>query len=100
MLTEMRKALMLGVKLGRMSKAEAEREMKKILAVSKVGAKHAKVVVGKAYVAAKKEKKALEKDIKAALKKEKPKRKTARKTTRKPTKRKTTKRTTKKTVKR
>lgn len=82
----MKKALLLGVKLSRLSKVEAEKEMKRILVVSKIGARHAKALVGKAYVVAGKEKRSIVREVKAELKKSKP---TKRKV---PAKRKTAKR--------
>lgn len=56
MLSEMKRALLLGVKLARLSKGEAEREVRKLLKFAKVGKHHAKVVAKAAYSAAKREK--------------------------------------------
>ena len=62
---------MLGAKLGNMSKADAEKEMVKIVAVAKVGKRHAKSMISKAHATACKERKKLEREVKAEMKKTK-----------------------------
>lgn len=70
MLSEMKKAVMFGVRLSRMSKSDAERQMQKVMAVSKVGARHAKAFAKKAHAAAMKEKRKLESEVRSELKKQ------------------------------
>ena len=64
MISRLTKALILGVRIGLLSRKEAEKELKKILKVSRVEAKHAKAILKKAYIEAKKEKAKIERELK------------------------------------
>ncbi len=67
MLRTVKSALLLGVRLARMSKPRAKKELKRVLKVSKAGAKEADAMLRTAYGLAKREKAMLKRIVSQEL---------------------------------